>query len=528
MPYLGAAPDHRVIRSGDRVTGLVGILDQGRIDSGSPATVDYRLQPTAAPVFIGDNARTAEPDAVGGRLRVASFNVLNYFNGNGSGLDGTAGGFPTARGATTLSEFNRQSVKIAAAVCAMGADVLGLLEIENDGGEIASALTELTDRVNAQADCAAAQLSYAAIHAGTFGTDEIATALIYNPAKVAAVGAPAILEAPGFVDPAGSGVDKNRPALAQTFRELASGKTFTVIVNHLKSKGSACGSGDDDPVYALGGTNQGNCNLTRRLAAQALRDWLATDPTGSGDTNYLIIGDLNSYALEDPIRALEDPRRSGPAFINLVRHRLGDDAYSYVFNGQSGYLDHALASTALLGQVAGVGAWHINADEPEVINYSEQFNPPNYYDPDPYRSSDHDPVLVGLSLAVPGDLTGNLAVDLDDLNALKASFGKPASAAPSGRRPGRRRAHHGARLPAPGAPVQQARVRPLRHATAVWPGPAGRKEAPVGATDSTLSNDFRSFDDQTTLDPVGRRPAPGRGCAPRRHGQGGRRARRHG
>ena len=107
---------------------------------------------------------------------------------------------------------------------------------------------------------------------------------------------------PRFID------TRNRPALAQTFEEVATGARLTVVVNHFKSKGSGCGAGDDDTT-----TGQGNCNGTRTLAAEALADWLATDPTGSGDEDLLIIGDLNSYAKEDPIAALQ-----GAGYTDLV------------------------------------------------------------------------------------------------------------------------------------------------------------------------------------------------------------------
>src|SRR5690606_10687993 len=128
------------------------------------------------------------------------------------------------------------------------------------------------------------------------GTDAIRQALIYKPATVTPLGDFALLD---------SDVDdrfddtSNRPVLAQTFRDNQTGGVFTVAVNHLKSKGSACGAGDDDP-------EQGNCNLTRTLAAEAMVDWLAGDPTGSGDEDFLIIGDLNAYDKEDPIDVLVD------------------------------------------------------------------------------------------------------------------------------------------------------------------------------------------------------------------------------
>ena len=200
---------------------------------------------------------------------------------------------------------------------------------------------------------------------------------------------------PRFID------TRSRPVLAQTFEDLATGARFTVVVNHLKSKGSACTDiGDPDA-----GDGQGNCNRTRKAAAEALVDWLATDPTGSGDRDYLILGDLNSYAKEDPIDAIkagaDDIAGTADDYTNLIAKYQGTYAHSYVFDGQAGYLDHALASPTLVGQVTGAADWHINSDEPDVVDYDTTFKPPAQealYEPNPYRSSDHDPVVVGLNL----------------------------------------------------------------------------------------------------------------------------------
>ncbi|MFQ5577316.1 MAG: isopeptide-forming domain-containing fimbrial protein, partial [Anaerolineae bacterium] len=186
---------------------------------------------------------------------------------------------------------------------------------------------------------------------------------------------------------------KNRPALAQTFRENATGELFTAVVNHLKSKGSACDDvGDPDT-----GDGQGNCNLTRTAAAAALANWLASDPTASGDPDFLIIGDLNSYAMEDPITTLK-----ARGYTNLLAQFVGPNAYTYIFAGQSGILDYALANAGLLSQVTGAAVWHINTDEPRVLDYNEEYKPTRQlttmYDPGPYRASDHDPVMVGLDL----------------------------------------------------------------------------------------------------------------------------------
>jgi len=231
------------------------------------------------------------------------------------------------------------------------------------------------------------------------GTDEIKVALIYKPAAVTPVGAFKIITSatdPRFID------DKNRPSLAQTFRKNSNGEKLTVVVNHLKSKGSDCNDvGDPDT-----GDLQGNCNLTRQKAAAAISDWLATDPTGSGDPDFLLIGDMNSYTFEDPITTF-----IGHGFTNLARLFGGLGAYSYVFDGESGYLDHALASSSLAAQATGATHWHINADEPIALDYNVEFKTANqvntFYDPGPYRASDHDPVVIGLTLNAAPTATFN-------------------------------------------------------------------------------------------------------------------------
>ncbi len=363
------------LRTGDTVNGLTGVLDQ-RFSA-------YRIQPTQEVTFTHSNPRPADPPYVGGSLRVASFNVLNYFNGDGMG-----GGFPTSRGADTPEEFERQRTKIISAITNLDADVIGLMEIENDGYGPESAIQDLVNGLND----ATAPGTYAFIDPGVpqIGSDEIAVGLIYKTATVSPVGSAAILDSsvdPRFVD------TKNRPALAQSFMENSTGEVFTVAVNHLKSKGSPCDDiGDPDQ-----GDGQGNCNQTRTNAAMALVDWLATDPTGSGDPDSLIIGDLNAYALEDPITAIKDA-----GYTNLLEAYLGLESYSFVFRGQAGTLDHALSNPDLTEQVTGAAIWHINADEPRVLDYNEEFKSPDQitklYAPDQYRASDHDPVLVGLNL----------------------------------------------------------------------------------------------------------------------------------
>ncbi len=262
-------------RGGDEVSNVTGVVNY---------SYDlYRVQPTQGADYVAANPRTSSPDAVGGSLHVASFNVLNYFTTFGS------------RGADNQAEFDRQRAKIIAAISAIDADIVGLMEIENN----TEAVVDLVDGLN-QANGAG---TYAYVDTGVIGPDEIKVALIYKPATVTLNGTYSVLDSAEFLDPMNYGEAKNRPALAQTFTEIATGESVTVVVNHLKSKGSECGASDDDP-------EAGSCNLTRTMAAQILADWLA-DPANGFDDQVLIIGDLNSYDKEHPIDASRRRRLHG-------------------------------------------------------------------------------------------------------------------------------------------------------------------------------------------------------------------------
>jgi predicted extracellular nuclease len=372
-----------LFRGGDSVQGVTGVMDY--------TFGLYRIQPTQGANYTLLNPRPAVPDSVGGSLTVASFNVLNYFTtlDDSGSICGPAAD-QGCRGADNANEFTRQRDKIINAIVTMNADIVGLMEIENHATD--AAVTDLVSGLNAVAGAG----TYSAVSTGTIGDDVIKVGLIYQPASVIAVGGYAVLDS--SVNPAYNDI-KNRPALAQTFEQNGTGSKFTVVVNHLKSKGSSCADiGDPDT-----GDGQGNCNLTRKGAAVAEAAWLATDPTGSGDNDFLIIGDLNSYDKEDPIGAL-----LADGYTDLLKdHSIdGEFAYTFVFDGQFGYLHHALANADLLDQIAGATVWHINADEPDLIDYDTSFKKPAQdalYVPDAYRSSDHDPVLIGLELNAPPD-----------------------------------------------------------------------------------------------------------------------------
>ncbi len=390
------------LRGGDTAVNIVGVLNYtwaGNAASGNA----YRIRPVnAMNGFVNFDPTKPRPTSapnVGGTVRVVGMNLLNFFNtfdGLPDNVDncalGVGGGSTDCRGADTQSEFDRQWPKTVAAILAMNPDVVGINEIENDGYGANSAIQFLVDQLNA----ATAPGTYAFIdvdaatgQVNALGTDAIKVGMLYKPATVTPVGQTAALSSVAFVN-GGDGAPRSRPSLAQAFQQNANGEIFIVDTNHLKSKGSACDLPD-------AGDGQGNCNAVRVNAAAELMSWLASDPTGTGDPDILMIGDYNSYAKEDPIALMQN---SG--FTNLIESFLGPDAYSYVFDGQWGYLDHALGSASLVPQISGVGDYHINADEPSVLDYNTDFKSAgqiiSLYAPDQFRVSDHDSVIVGLCL----------------------------------------------------------------------------------------------------------------------------------
>ena len=204
--------------------------------------------------------------------------------------------------------------------------------------------------------------------------------------------------------------------MAKCFRVNRNRALATVVVNHFKSKGSDCNDLGDLDI----GDGQGNCNITRTRAATALVNWLNTDPTGVNDRDYLIIGDLNAYARENPITQIINA-----GYIDLINKFGGGNAYSYVFDGQAGYLDHGLASNPLAAQTLFAADWHINADEPISLDYKTEFKSvmqiENFYSPDAYRSSDHDPLVISLKLVI--DLDGDGDVDKNDVQRVTNARG---------------------------------------------------------------------------------------------------------
>jgi predicted extracellular nuclease len=388
------------LRGGDTIASISGVLDE-RFEG-------YRVQSDIAATITASNPRSSTAPQVQGSLKIASFNLLNFFNGNGSGFSGAAGGFPTARGANNLEEYQRQQAKTIAAILGLDADIVAYNELENDGYDTGSAIQQLVASLNTTLGANA--YSFITPEAsslqsdGRFGGDEISVGFLYRSDRVrqAPGSTVAALQSGSFDQGAGR---IQRPAMAVSFERLnadvGSGEQFTAVVNHFKSKGSSAGgSGDGDA-----GDGQGLSNGSRTRAATELADWLATNPTGLNDPDVLILGDLNSYLQEDPITTL-----AARGYQSLY----GPDSYSFQFNAQWGSLDHMLASASLAAQLGSATKWAINSDEAVVLDYNTEFKTAaqisSFYNADPFRSSDHDPLLAGFQLIPTNQGTASFSI----------------------------------------------------------------------------------------------------------------------
>ncbi|MGJ9448181.1 ExeM/NucH family extracellular endonuclease [Actinotignum sp. GS-2025b] len=406
VPYLfadnaaGDAAQAAPVRVGAAATLQGGLIMDFRNNS-------WKLQPRfpvtledgtdrSTEVVTFENTRAAAPGNLGGDISLASFNVLNYFTSLGENEKGCRAytdreGNPIAanrckvRGAYTPESFARQQSKIVRAINELDATVLGLQEIENtarvSGGDRDTAVRALVAALNA--DAQAERWAYVPSPAKVGeNEDYIRLAFIYQKDKVRAVGPSQILNSEWYTGTA-------RQPLAQSFQAIVDGEgvgpEFVVITNHFKSKGSLSKKiANDEDVY------QGNNNLLRTKQAETLRDWIAAE---FADKPVFVVGDLNSYSKEDPIRVFE---KAG--YTNLHGH-FQPDSYTYQFSGLVGSLDHVLANPAAAKLATGGQVWNINSPESVALEYSRyNYNIKNLWDESAFRSSDHDPFKVGLKV----------------------------------------------------------------------------------------------------------------------------------
>ncbi|MDM5059720.1 ExeM/NucH family extracellular endonuclease [Aeromonas rivipollensis] len=438
LPWLPAwEPEQGYLRIGDAPVNLEAMVGY--------SFDEYRLiVPKDQRITAGDLLRTDENDrqgaparANGTDLRIGSFNVLNYFTSHssvGGALNVLCADQADAdsakgcnRGAKSLEEFQLQRTKIVNAITEMDADLLGLMEMENNGFDEHAALHDLVQSLNARQKEASKQYAFVSLPKALltqerfFGGDAIMVAMLYRPALLTPSGDAEVIRLPeqryitgGVARSAGQ-----RDSLVQRFTVAGSDEPLTLVVNHLKSKGSGCyenGDGKSEPADL-----QGKCTEFRVSAAKVLGEAVSKMPG-----QVLLVGDFNSYAKEDPIRVLTDydPATADRQIHSASHTFIGEQPYeqmgraveknyglidvnlkfnqekaiSYSYEAELGTLDYALANPALAKRVIAVADWHINSYESNLFEYGSAFTGDLIKSDNPFSASDHDPIIVDLKL----------------------------------------------------------------------------------------------------------------------------------
>lgn len=385
------------------VENPVAVGDTARITE--PVIVDYRFdtwrfQPTS-PVVPGEEparfSSVSHPKPrVGGQLSIASFNVLNYFTTTGDQKGCRGGNYSTdgtynvaqncdVRGAFDQADLQRQQAKTVAAINRLDTSVVGLMEVENSaklGEPKDEALASLVSALNRAAGHH--KWDYVRVPESELQSvadqDFITSAIIYQPRKVTQVGTARAL---GSEAAEGGAFANARTPIAATFVASKRGAApTTVVVNHFKSKGSAPSSGPDRDA----GDGQGAWNASRVEQARAVIDWIPSLTKAAGSQDAAVLGDLNSYAQEDPLQEF---------YAAGYTQAAGND-HTYVFDGQVGSLDHMLLSPTLRERMTGAAAWNINSGESPLLQYAQyRTTALDYYRPNEIASSDHDPFIAG-------------------------------------------------------------------------------------------------------------------------------------
>ena len=343
----------------------------------------YKLEPTQALTIIKPkNLVQSKPSKVNGKIKIASFNLKNFFTTLDKGKQecGPSANF-FCRGADSKAEYQRQLQKLITTINTADADIIGLQELENNNNKSIEALVNGLNKTSYKN-----KWSY--IDTGTLGQDVIKVGLLYQTKTVKPTGEYALLNAKS--DPEFE-ANKNRVVVAQSFSDTVN-HNFTLAVVHLKSKNCR----DAEGINKNQGDGQTCYNSTRSKVAHQIVKWLKTNPTQSKSKVQIIVGDFNSYQKEDPIGIF-----AKGGFKNIADNYLPPGNWSTSFRGTLGAIDHILVNPSAQKSATGFTQWHINSTQSELFDYNlEKLNdtlkkPNDFYQNNPFSSSDHDLVMAG-------------------------------------------------------------------------------------------------------------------------------------
>lgn len=351
VPYIDqTSSTHRV---GSSITGVTGCMDQG--------TNGYRVQPTVAPAF--SFASRPQLPSVGGDIVVASFNLAHFWTTLDNGVNG-------ALGADLQEEYDRQLDKLVDAIIELDADILALNELENNGTIAIYAL------VNAVNIALGGPFYEAVLEPSTTGPQAERNHIMYKPSAVDQI---------GITQDYGGNIYDSNPIGASFMHNLSSEK-FSII---------SCKLSERDCTGATGANvdqedGQDCFNDRRKQQVENILLSVSELQDSISDNDVLILGDMAAYIQEDPLDMF---RANG--FFDMI----ASNFYTSGQDGEWGARNQILANSGMVSQVQDGDVWHINADEPFIIGYNQDIPVQGLYQINPYRSSDHDPVFVGLHFA---------------------------------------------------------------------------------------------------------------------------------
>ncbi len=340
-PDFNTDPANNYIRIQDQIVGMTGMITGSAGNYTLTVTEDVDNSNFIHHSDRGDVDLDTSTADTAFAIKVATQNVLNLFN---SPFGGDQNLHADNRGAETDEEYPRQKAKLVEAIFGLDADIIGLMEIENNGFGENGAIAEFVEAINEKYFIVRDDLKddpnsetnrYVFLgfdsngdtvldELDSVGSDAITSGILYRPSKVSVESsriikmpeqhAPTIVNDNSVVvkdkydEVLESGDNYQRNTVAATFTINNTGKRLTVAVNHLKSKGSTCyedwdgvdfGTAENYTGKAPDEDFQGQCENFRVAAAVQIGEEL--EKIG-GDR--IVLGDMNSYAKEDPMLVL--------------------------------------------------------------------------------------------------------------------------------------------------------------------------------------------------------------------------------
>jgi hypothetical protein len=290
-----------------------------------------------------------------GQLKVMSLNLHNLFNGNGVG-----GKFPTPRGAKTYDDYQKQLVKLTSAIDFANPDIIALMEIENDGEDSLSTIVQFCEYLNTNSKRENYKVAFTT---GKAAKDVIKTGIIYDASLLSTTELGMYHSQSIF----------SRSPLFQEF-VFQDSLEFVLSVNHFKSKSPRNAKGENIDQ------NDGQAAFNAKRLLQA-KELLAIIDSLYSSINLIVLGDFNAYSEEEPIRKLQ----------SQSLEKLSTLKYSYVYKGMQGNLDHAFVSNSFRDSIKETKVLDFNASYPNWIDYRFDNSDSSYF-----RSSDHNPLLIGI------------------------------------------------------------------------------------------------------------------------------------